>query len=133
MSIQDNINQTLRIGTALFSQTDVAAANKEKADIRRKQKSLTKSAKALSETATAAVVETETSEAQYAQSINDVIARKYELALQSGDIKGVNEALGLMSELEDVNATYANTRANVKVNSKQQQKDRMRGTKNGNN
>lgn len=132
MSIQDNINQTLGIGTALLSQTGVAAANKQKVAIQRKQKSLTKSEKALGET-DAAAAETETSAAQYAQSMNDIIERKYQLALQSGDVKGVSEALGLMSELEDVNATYANTRADVKVNSKQQQKDRMRGTKNGNN
>lgn len=131
MSIQSNINQTLGIGAALLSQTGLAAANKEKVAIQREQKSLTKSAKALSETSAAA--ETDTAAAQYAQSVNAIIARKYQLALQSGNAKGVDEALGLMSEMEDINAQYANARAGVKVNSKRQQKERMRGTANGNN
>lgn len=131
MSIQSNINQTLGIGAALLSQTGLAAANKEKVAIQREQKSLTKSAKALSETGAAA--ETDASAAQYAQSVNAIIARKYQLALQSGNAKGVDEALGLISEMEDINAQYANARANVKVNSKQQQKERMRGAKNANN
>ena len=131
MSIQGNINQTLGIGAALLSQTGVAAANKEKVAIAREQKSLTKSAKALNEVSAAA--ETDTAAAKYVQSINAIIARKYQLALQSGNAKGVDEALGLMSEMEDVNADFANARANVKVNSKLQQKQRLRGAKNANN
>lgn len=131
MSIQGNINQTLGIGAALLSQTSVAAANKEKVAIAREQKSLTKSAKALNETRAAA--ETDTAAAKYVQSINAIIARKYQLALQLGNAKGVDEALGLMSEMEDVNADFANARANVKVNSKLQQKQRLRGAKNANN
>lgn len=135
MSIQGNINQTLGIGAALLSQTGVAAANKEKVAINREQKSLTKSAKALNEVSAAA--ETDTAAAKYVQSINAIIARKYQLALQSGNAKGVDEALGLISEMEDVNADFANARANTKVNSKQQQKQRInqktRGGKNANN
>lgn len=135
MSIQSNINQGLTIGTALLSQTGVAAANKEKVAIAREQKSLTKSAKALNEVSAAA--ETDTAAAQYVQSVNAIIARKYQLALQSGNAKGVDEALSLMSEMEDVNADFANARANTKISSKQQQKQRInqktRGAKNANN
>lgn len=131
MSIQSNINQGLTIGTALLSQTGVAAANKEKVAIAREQKSLAKSEKALSEVNAAA--ETDTAAAKYVQSVNAIIARKYQLALQSGNAKGVDEALSLMSEMEDVNADFANVRANVKVNSKLQQKQRLRGAKNANN
>ena len=96
---------------------------------------MAKSANALNKVRAAA--ETDTAAAKYVQSVNEIIARKYQLALQSGDAKGVDEALGLMSEMEDVNADFANVRANTKVNSKQQQKQRInqktRGAKNANN
>lgn len=125
MSIQSNINQGLGIGTALLSQTGLAAATKEKVAAKRELKSIDKTQKTLSELKPSSGEEATHGDIQQADSLTGILQRKYQLALKTGNIQAAQDAIGLMDEMEDVNASYANMRAQTKVKDRQRQKQNI--------
>lgn len=132
MSIQGNINQALGIGAALLSQTGRAQTVREQAAAKRELKSINKTQETIAGLTTNPGENVTPSDIQRADSLTGIVQRKYQLALRTGNIRAAQDALGLIDEMEDVNVSYANMRAQTKAAAKERQKKAI-GGKNGNN
>lgn len=132
MSIQGNVNQALGIGAALLSQTGRAQTVREQVAAKRELKSINKTQETIAGLTTSPGEDVTQSDIQCADSLTGIVQRKYQLALRTGNVRAAQDALGLMDEIEDVNVTYANMRAQAKAAAKVRQKKAV-GGKNGNN
>lgn len=132
MSIQGNVNQALGIGAALLSQTGRAQTVREQAVAKRELESINKTQETIAGLTTSPGEDVTQSDIQRADSLTGIIQRKYQLALRTGNVQAAQDALGLMDEMEDVNVSYANMRAQAKAAAKVRQKKAI-GGKNGNN
>ena len=132
MSIQGNVNQALGIGAALLSQTGRAQTVREQVATKRELKSINKTQETLAGLTTSPGEDVTQSDIQRADSLTGIFQRKYQLALRTGNVRAAQEALDFIDEMEDVNVTYANLRAEAKAAAKARQKKAV-GGKNGNN
>ena len=132
MSIQGNVNQALGIGAALLSQTGRAQTVREQAGVKRELKSINKTQETLAGLTTSPGEDVTQSDIQLADNLTGIVQRKYLLALRTGNVRAAQDALGLMDEMEDVNVSYANMRAQAKAAAKVRQQKAV-GGKNGNN
>lgn len=132
MSIQGNVNQALGIGAALLSQTGRAQTVREQAAAKRELKLINKTQETIAGLITSPGEDVTQSDIQLADSITGIVQRKYQLALRTGNVRAAQDALGFMDEMDEVNASYANMRAQAKAAAKVRQKKAI-GGKNGNN
>lgn len=133
MSIQGNVNQALGIGAALLSQTGRAQTVREQVAAKRELKSVNKTQETIAGLIPASPGEDVTqSDIQRADSLTGIFQRKYQLALRTGNVRAAQDALGFIDEMEDINVSYANLRAEAKAAAKARQKKTI-GGKNGNN